>query len=285
MKLRKKNLHILSIFLLAGLIFSFSLVVFAAGGLSGSEILKKVDQKSEMVAQGEMLSILTFENVNADGTEDSYKFGALARKEPGEPNRTLIYYLKPEHVGGTILLTRDTAEGDTKMWLSLPALGGKPKELSASGQESSFAGSTLSREEVGSWTMSEEYEAEILEETTVEVGEESVPAYKLKLTEKEGEDPQFPEQTVWVGKDNWILLRSKNFNDDGELKKEMEVKELTTFEGNTVTEKLITTIVDTGASTTVTYEKRERPDQDIPDSVYDPENLSDFDPEKWGVTE
>jgi len=275
---------IVSVFLLTSLLLAFGAVSFSADDLTGNEILKKMDEKSEMVTGGEMLSIIDFQNENADGTESSYKFGALARKKSGEPNLTLIYYLEPEFVRGSIFLTRETEAGETNMWLFLSALG-QAKELSTSKQEGSFANSTLSYEEIGSRTMSDDYNAEIAEETTVQVGEQSVPAYKLSLTPKEGADPQYPDQTVWIGKDNWVLLRSENFNAEGQLMKKMELKELTTFEGNTVTKKLVTTAVDTGASTTVTYVKRERPEKDIPDSVFQSENLKDFDPSRWGLTE
>ena len=284
MNLRNNKSIIPSVFL--ALVFVFALVsgAIAAEDLSGNEILKNVDNKSQSVTQGEMISIINFQNVNADGTESSYRFGALARKKSGEPNRTLIYYLKPQYVRGSIFLSKDTEEGETKMWLYLSALG-QAKELSASKKESSFAGSTISFEEIGSWSMSEEYNAEVAEETTVQVGDQSVPAYKLNLTAKEGADPQYPKQSIWVGKGNWVLLHSENYNSQGELVKEMEVKQLTTFEGNTVTKELVTTAVDSGASTTVTYVKRERPEQDIPDSVFNPDNLKNFDPAKWGLTE
>jgi len=284
MNLRNNKSIIPSVFL--ALVFVFALVsgAIAAEDLSGNEILKNVDNKSQSVTQGEMISIINFHNVNADGTESSYRFGALARKKSGEPNRTLIYYLKPQYVRGSIFLSKDTEEGETKMWLYLSALG-QAKELSASKKESSFAGSTISFEEIGSWSMSEEYNAEIAEETTVQVGDQTVPAYKLNLTAKEGADPQYPKQSIWVGKGNWVLLHSENYNSQGELVKEMEVKQLTTFEGNTVTKELVTTAVDSGASTTVTYVKRERPEQDIPNSVFEAENLKKFDPAKWELIE
>ncbi len=284
--MKHKRIHFgtIAVLLTTVLLLSVSGGVLAAGDLSGSEILEKVDQKSEIVSQGEIMSVLTFNNVNADGTTSSYKFGALARKKKGEPDRTLVYYLQPEFVKGTIFLTKETEEGESRMWLYLSALG-EPKELTASKKQSSFADSTLSFEEVSSWSMSEEYNAEIVEETTVQVGDQSVPVYKLQLTAKEDANPQYPTETIWVGKDNWVLLHTKNFNDTGELEKEMKVEELTTFEEKTVTKKLVTTVMDSGASTTVIYEKRERPDQDVPDSVFDPENLGDFDPDKWGLTE
>jgi len=284
MKSLSRKSIVVSVLLTVVLLFALVAVTVSAEDISGNEILVKVDEKSEKVTQGDLLSIINFHNVNADGTESSYRFGALARKKSGEPNLTLIYYLEPEFVRGSIFLSKNPEEGESQMWLYLSALG-QAKELSASKKEGSFAGSTISFEEIGSWTISEEYNAEIAEETTVQVGDQSVPAYRLNLTAKKGADPQYPNQTIWVGKNNWVLLRSKNFNADGELIKEMEVRELTTFEDNTVTKELITTVVDSNASTTVTYVKRARPDKDIPDNVFDPDNLKSFDPAEWGLTE
>lgn len=284
MKRSERSVTIILLLVTVGMLVAVSVSGFAADDLTGDEILVKVDEQSEIVTRGEILSTLTFENVNPDGTTSSYKFGALARKKDGEPNITLVYYLQPKFVKGSIFLSVENEDGTTDMWLFLPALG-QAKQLSTSKKESSFAGSTLSFEEIGSWTMSKEYTGQIVGETTMEVGDKNVPAYKLELTAKEGADPQFPEETIWVGKDNWILLKSKNFNSDGDLVKKMEVKELTTFEGNTVTRQLVTENVDTGASTTVTYIDRERPEQDIPDSVFDSGNLSTFDPKKWGLAE
>jgi len=284
MKSLSRKSIVISVLFTVVLMIALVAVTASAEDISGNEILIKVDEKSEKVTQGDMLSIINFHNVNADGTESSYRFGALARKKSGEPNLTLIYYLEPEFVRGSIFLSKNPEEGESQMWLYLSALG-QAKELSASKKEGSFAGSTISFEEIGSWTISEEYNAEIAEETTVQVGDQSVPAYRLDLTAKEGADPQYPNQTIWVGKNNWVLLRSKNFNAEGELIKEMEVRELTTFEDNTVTKELITTVVDSNASTTVTYVKRARPDKDIPDNVFDPDNLKSFDPAEWGLAE
>ena len=181
-------------------------------------------------------------------------------------------------------MSKVTPEEGTRMWLYLPALQ-QAKELSASRQEGSFAGSTISFEEIGSWSMSEEYNAEIVEKTEIEIGEELLPAYELALTPKEGADPQYPKRRVWIGEGNWLLLHSKDFNSEGEIQKDMKVNELTTFEGNKVTKELVTTDVETGASTTVIYETRKRLAEEIPDSLFDPENLSTFDPARWGLTE
>lgn len=284
MSIDQKSSFFFSVVLSLLLLLSAHSFVFAADDLSGDDILVKVDRKSQVVTRGDILSILTLKTKKADGTTTNLKFGALARKTTEEPDKTLMYLLQPEFNKGSIFLTKDTPEGETRMWSYLPALQRKI-EFTGSQKEGSFLGTTLSREEIASWSLSEEFTGKIVEETTVEIGDQSLPAYKLELTAKEGADPQYPQQTIWVGKGNWLLFRTKNYSAEGKLKAKMEVKELTTFEENTVTKKLIKELVEISESTTVIYEKRERPERDIPDSVFDPENLSEFDPEKWGMTD
>ncbi len=269
---------------IVGLLIATGVGAIGAEDISGDEVLKNMDRQSEVVTQGDITSVLTFNNENADGTTNSRKFGALAHKKEGEPNYQLVYYLEPQFVRGSIFLSKENEDGSTRMWLYLPALQ-QAKELSASKQEGSFAGSALSYEEIGSWTMSTEFNAEIVEETTMEVGDKKFPVYQLDLTPKEGVEVENPQRTVWIEKESWLLMRSEQYGPEGELKKTMEVNSVTTFEGKTVTKELMTTDVESGASTTVIYETRERPAQDVPMSVFDPENLGEFDPAKWGLTE
>lgn len=269
-----------------GLVFAL-FVALGAGALSqesitGDEILTKVDEQQEKISQGDVISILTFEIVHPDGTETELKFGSLAKKEAGEPSYTLIYYLKPEDVAGSIFLSRETEEGGSEMWLSLSAFP-QPKKLPTSQKQGSFADSNLTFQEIGNRNMSERYNAELVKETELSIKGKSVPAYLLETELKEDASAKYPRGKVWVGKDNWLILKSEDQNEDGELERVMEVKELGTFEGKMVTQKLTAKNLLDESSTTVTFQKRERPEEKIPVSVFDPENLTEFDPKKWGI--
>ncbi|MBS3736562.1 MAG: outer membrane lipoprotein-sorting protein [Candidatus Bipolaricaulota bacterium] len=251
--------------------------------LTGEEIMINVDEQQEKISEGDVLSILNFENVNPDGTETGYRFGSLARKEPGEPNYTLIYYLEPEDVAGSIFLSRETEE-DTEMWLLLSAFP-QPKKLPSSQQQGSFAGSNLTFQEIGSRNMSERYNAELVGEVELTIAGETVPTYVLETEVKEDATAKYPSGKVWVGKNNWLILKSEDYNSDGELARVMEVEELGTFEGKRVTKKLVAESRLDESSTTVTFEKRERPEEEIPVDVFSPDNLTEFDPERWGLTQ
>ena len=258
--------------------------VMGENSLSGEEILKKVDEQQEVITRGSLASILTFETKHPDGTTSSYKFGTLAKKKPGEPDETLIYYLEPESVRGSIFLSKETEEGDTEMWLLLAAFP-QPKKLPSAQKQSSFAGSTLTFQEIGDRNMSERYDSEVVEETEVEIDGEMVPAYLLDLEAEEGVETRYPKGKVWVGKENWIILKSNDYNSDGKLERVLEVKELGTFEDKRVMKKLYSENILDGSSTTITFENRERPEETIPSSVFDPENLTEFEPDRWGISE
>ncbi|MCF7891010.1 outer membrane lipoprotein-sorting protein [Candidatus Bipolaricaulota bacterium] len=283
MKLRRTSSVLIIACLALALFLTFGIQVLGQDSITGEEIMINVDEQQEKISEGDVLSILSFENVNPDGTETNYRFGSVAKKEPGEPNYTLIYYLEPEDVAGSIFLSRETKEG-TEMWLLLSAFP-QPKKLPSTQQQGSFAGSNLTFQEIGSRNMSERYNAELIDETDLTIDGETVPAYVLETEVKEDATAKYPSGKVWVGKDNWLILKSEDYNRNGELARVMEVKELGTFEGKTVTKKLVAESKFDESSTTVTFEKRERPEEEIPVEVFNPDNLTEFDPEKWGLTQ
>ncbi len=283
MEVNRKTSALLTVGLTFALFLTLGVQLLGQESITGEEVLVKVDEQQEKISQGDVLSILSFENVNPDGTETNFKFGSLAKKEPGEPNYTLIYYLEPEDVSGSIFLSRETEEG-SEMWLLLSAFP-TPKKLPSSQQQGSFADSNLTFQEIGSRNMSERYNAELVDETDLTIGGESVPTYVLETEVKEDATAKYSTGKVWVGKENWLILKSEDYNSEGELARITGVKELGTFEDKTVTKKLVAESKLDESSTTVTFEKRERPEEEIPADVFNPDNLTEFDPERWGLTQ
>lgn len=282
MKLERQILNSVVFGLTLTLLLVSGTTTLAQDSMTGDEILERVDEQQEKISEGDVLSILKFENVNSDGTKSNYKFGSLAKREPGEPNYSLIYYLEPEDVAGSIFLSRDTEENGSEMWLMLSAFP-QPKKLPASERQGSFAGSNLTFQEIGNRNMSERYDAELVEETELTIDDESVPAYLIETSVKEDATAKYPRSKVWVGKENWLILKSEDRNEDGQMARILEVEELEAFEGKTVTEKLTAENVLDESATTVTFEKRERPEKEIPTSLFGPDQLNEFDPEEWGI--
>lgn len=159
------------------------------------------------------------------------------------------------------------------------------KELVSEEKHKSFAGSTFSYREVGSRKVSDDYTAELVGEDSVKIGDQSYDCYVLELTAKPKADVDYPTGKAWVGKENWLTLKAEDYNDAGNLERTMEVLKLGEFEGNVVADEIIAKNVLDNSSTTISFLERRRPEGEIPDSVFDPENLSSFDPTEWGFEE
>lgn len=259
-------------------------IVSYSDGLSGDEILQKVDDQQDVVMGGDLISIIRFDNVYSDGTTAYNTFGGLGKQAEGEPDRSLIYFKEPEDVKGSLFLSIDPVDPneDIHLFLYLPALGQVKELVSEEERGGSFAGSTFSYRQVGERGMTEDYTAELVSEDTVQIGNEGYPVYVLKFSAKPDADVDYPTGKMWVGKDNWLSLKAEEYNDAGNLERTMEVLVLGEFEGNVVADEMIAKDVLEGSSTTISFLDRRRPDGEIPDELFDPENLPSFDPAEWG---
>jgi len=81
-------------------LFAVALLSVAAVALTADEILDMVEVEADALAEGSMVSIIRFDNVYGDGTTGTNLFGSLSI-----PNRSLIYFIEPTDVLGTIFLT------------------------------------------------------------------------------------------------------------------------------------------------------------------------------------
>ena len=264
-----------------------TVVSYSDGELTGDEILDRVEEEGDLAAEGSLITIVRFDNAYSDGTTTYSLFGGLSKLVEGQPERTLIYFVEPEDTEGTLFLGIGPVdpEEDTRLFLYLPALGSVKELVSEEQREASFAGSTFSYEDVGGADTEREYEAELLGEAAVTIGETSRSVYLLSLTAKPGADVDYPTGRMWVDKESFIVLRSESYNDLGDLERTMEVLVLGEFEGRVVADELIARDVLEGDSTKITFLERRRPEGEIPDEVFDPENLPDFDPAEWGFAD
>jgi len=271
---------------IAGVVLAIGLLMASAvswaAGLTGDQILQKVDEHETATTSGNLISTIRFDNVYSDGTTAYNVFGGISKKVAGEPEKTLIYYEQPEDVTGTIFLSVKPEGKDARMWLYLPALG-VAKELVAEQKKQSFAGSTFSYKDIGSRSLADDYTAEVIGEGTVKVGDKSYDCYVLKLTSKPNADVDYPTGKAWVDKKSFLVLKSEDYNSDGKLERTMEVVKIGTFEGNLVADKMVAKNVIDKSSTTITFLERKRPKNEIPDSVFNPDNLASFDPSAYGL--
>ncbi|HDL84815.1 MAG TPA: outer membrane lipoprotein-sorting protein [Candidatus Acetothermia bacterium] len=253
-----------------------------AAGLTGDEILQKVDAVASSISEGSLISVVQFENVYADGTSASNVFAGIGKKDKGKPEESLIYFKEPADVAGTIFLSVKPQGKDARMWLYLPALG-MTKEIVAKQQKQSFAGSTFSYKDMGNRSYADKYSAKLVGEETLTIGDEQRVCYVLDLTARPGADADAPTSKAWVDKESFLMLKSEDFNASGKMERTMDVLSLTKFEGHLLAGKMLATNVVDKSSTTITFIKRQRPKNEIPDSVFNPENLAMFDPATYDL--
>ena len=250
-----------------------------AVGLTADEIMDRMEIEADIVAEESLVSTIRFENSYRDGTTASNLFGSLSK-----PNLSLIYFIEPTDVLGTILLTHEgeTGDEDARIFLFLPLLG-IPKELMSDEERGgSFAGSALSYEDLGGQDGRDDYDAVVLGEEELIVGELTRTVYVIESTAKPGVDVDTPRTVLWIDTEFFIMLKVESYNDLGNLDNTMEVLTLVEFEGRLTADGMLATDVSNESSTTITFLDRHRPDAEIPDEVFSVDNITTFDPTAWG---
>ena len=260
-------------------LLSMILVAVAAAAFTADEILDMVDAEADALAEGSMVSTIRFENVYGDGTQGSNLFGSLSI-----PNRSLIYFIEPSDVAGTVFLTHESDEDDVdaRLWLYLPFIGISKELVSDDERGGSFAGSALSYSDLGDREGRADYDAVLLGEEDVVIGDQTRTAYKIESTAKPDADVDNPRAVIWVDTEFLIMLKMESYNDLGNLDTTMSVLVLGEFEGKLTADELLATDHSDGSTTTITILERRRPDEEIPVETFLPENIPAFNAALWG---
>ncbi|MFC2108872.1 outer membrane lipoprotein-sorting protein [Candidatus Bipolaricaulota bacterium] len=271
-----------SIAVLGMTLLSVALLGLTVVALTADEIMDMVDAEADALAEGSMISIIRFENVYGDGTTGSNLFGSLSI-----PNRSLIYFIEPTDVVGTVFLTHEFDEDDvdSRLWLYLPLLG-LPKELVSEDERGgSFAGSALSYSDLGDREGRADYDAVLLGEEDVVIGDQTRTTYKIESTAKPDADVDNPRSIVWIDTEFLIMLKVESYNDLGNRDTTMDILALGEFEGKLTTAEMLATNHSDGSTTTITILEQRRPDAEVSEDVFGPGNLQAFDPVLWGFAD
>ena len=250
----------------------------AAAALTADEILDRMEEEADKLAEGSMIGQMRFDNTYRDGTTAGNLFGMLSK-----PDYSLIYFIEPTDVSGTIFLTHEIDDGDdSRLWLYLPLLG-IPKELVSDEERGgSFAGSSMSYDDLGGGSERDDFVATMTGEENLVIGGETRASYVIESIAKDGVDTDTPRSILWVDKESYIMLKAESYNDLGNLSTTMEVTALTEFEGRLTAAEMLSEDVLNENSTMITIIEQHRPDTEIADEVFAPENLTDFDSAIWG---
>lgn len=249
-----------------------------AVALTTDEILDRMEAEADTLAEGSMVGTMRFDITYRDGTDSSKVFGMLSK-----PNYTLIYFIEPVAEAGSIFLTHEIDDGnDSRLWFFLPLLGIPKEMVSDEERGGSFAGSSMSYDDLGGENDRDDFVATLLGEEELVIDDETRTAYIIESVAKEGVDADTPRSVLWVDKEAFLMLKAESYNDLGNLSSTIEVVSLSEFEGMLTFSAMLSTDVLDESSTLITVVERRRPDAEIGDEVFSPDSLTTFDPMAWG---
>lgn len=202
------------------LFLSFT-VMSAEEAPSAKEIVDR-SFKATKLAGAESLSTMTI--IDAKGRERVRKIAVVTKLyDKGETEKRLIRFLSPADVKGTGLLTYDYEKEDDDMWLFMPALR-KTRRIVSSEKAKSFMGSEFSYAEMTPPTL-DDFSYKMLGEQEVE-GE---PCWEIEMVPTDddvADENGFSRKIVYIAKEDVVVRRSIYYDLDGELNKELTVKEV-----------------------------------------------------------
>jgi hypothetical protein len=205
----------------------FILVTILIAGLKAEESLtaKQITDKSfetGKLAGSEAVSTMTI--IDGKGRERIRKIAQVTKLyDNGDTEKKMIRFLSPADVKGTGLLTFDYEEKDDDIWLFMPALR-KTRRIVSSEKAKRFMGSEFSYADISPPVL-DDFKYQIL-------GEEDmggVKCWKIKMVPNNDEiadENGFSKKISYIGKKDFVIRKAVYYDLDGELHKELTIKEI-----------------------------------------------------------
>lgn len=249
--------------------------------LTGEEILTRAKFGGELRSEGSLITTFRLESNTTDGITTADSFVGFSKRTKEGTEFLLLYFLDVGYNSGSILLMETPEQGTTRQWYYSPEWD-LLRELDVETQSKSFAGSTLSFQNLGGYDLVGHYTAKVTGNERLIVGETERMAYVLALSARPQEELDFPTAKMWVDKETFFVLRMRNINSAGEVGQTVEVLALGEFEGAVTVNQLLNSDCLDGSSTTITFLERRQPEDEFPDDFFSSENLALFNPAEYG---
>ena len=156
--------------------------------------------------------------ISGRGSERVRELELYDRREPGDEQKTILFFLAPAEVKGTGFLAFTHKGRPADQWLYLPELQ-RVRQITARTRNESFMGTDLSYhdldliQEMTSWTEADARSSLRGEETV-----DGTPTYAIEEVPQR-EDIGYKRVVVWLGHDDLVPRRLELFEDATEPKK------------------------------------------------------------------
>lgn len=209
------------LFLMIFLIISGFSTVFSQENLTAKQIAGR-SFKATKVAGFEAVSTLTI--IDDRGRERVRNIAGISKlTDKDKTEKRLMRFISPADVKGTGLLTYDYEDEDDDMWLYMPALR-KTRRIVSSEKSKNFMGSEFSYADMTPPAL-KDFNYKIL-------GEENMGntnCWKIEMIpvdENVADENGFSKRISYIGKADFVIRKSIYFDLDGELLKELSVREI-----------------------------------------------------------
>ncbi|NQT79133.1 MAG: outer membrane lipoprotein-sorting protein [Candidatus Aminicenantes bacterium] len=203
------------------LIISFCFVLSSQEKLTAKQIMD-ISFETMKLAGSEAVSTMTI--IDNKGRERVRQIAMVTKLfNSGDTEKRLLRFLSPPDVKGTGLLVFDYKEKDDDMWLFMPALR-KTRRIVSSERAKSFMGSEFSYADMAPPIL-DEFTYNILNETVAE----GTPCWEIEMmpvNDNIAEKNGFSKRIAYIGKKDFVIRKAVYFDLDGELHKELAVKEI-----------------------------------------------------------
>jgi hypothetical protein len=199
----------------------------SAFALTADEIMQRVNDRDDgdnIVMNMQMILI----NKN---NEQRVRRMQQYRKDKGEDTQSVIFFEEPADVKDTGFLTYDYDDEsmDDDQWMYLPALR-KTKRIASSDKSGSFMGSDFNYSDLTSYNLSD-YNYKLLKESAPVDGADAWVIFSEPKSEDVMEETGYSKSVIWVRKDNYVVVRAKNWVHKSPDIKFFEFKNLREIDG------------------------------------------------------
>ncbi len=206
--------------ILSTLLFACSAAI-AQEELTAKQI---VDRSYEVTKIAGAESVATLTIMDSKGRERVRKTAQVTKLyDNGDTEKRLVRFLSPADVKGTGLLTFDYEDKDDDMWLFMPALR-KTRRIISSEKARNFMGSEFSYADMTPPIL-DDFNYKKLGEQEVE----NTLCWEIEVVPVDddvADENGFSKRTVYIAKKDFVIRKAVYYDLDGELHKELVVKEV-----------------------------------------------------------
>lgn len=189
--------------------------------LTAKQIMDSANEASKLAG---MEAIATLTIIDEKGRERVRQTAQVTKLyDNGDTEKKLIRFLSPPDIKGTGLLTFDYKVKDDDIWLFMPALR-KTRRIVSSEKAKNFIGSEFSYADMAPPAL-DDFEYKLLGEQEID-GMICWEIEMVPVDEDIADENGFSKKISCIVKDNFSLKKAIYYDLDGELHKELTIKEI-----------------------------------------------------------